>query len=493
MARQVDHEIVIIGSGFAGIGMGIALRRARRDFVIVEKAQEIGGTWRDNRYPGCACDVPSHLYSFSFEPNPYWSRAYATADEIQDYLLYCVEKYRLRERISFDTAVLRMRYDEGLGIWQLEVGDSQGRIRTVTAGTVVLGVGALHDPVLPDIPGLERFDGELMHTASWDPTTTVYGKRVGVIGTGCTGVQVIPPLAEDARHLTVFQRTPVWVLPKDDPEYSDKAIDTFEKYPMVMKAHRAKIKASNELRAVGFTKQPALLKLASKIADRHMRRAIKDPQLRAKLTPDYTMGCKRVTMSNTYFPALARDNVSVVTESLTGADESGLVTAGGDHHDVDVLVLATGFDPAGSYRHLDVHGADGHHLTDDWDTGIQSYLGVTVPHYPNLFFLLGPNTGLGHTSVLLMIEAQIDLICQLLDERDRRGASVVTVNQAVVPGFMDEVMRRSEATVWRAGGCDSWYLDGDGVNRTLWPGSVTEYERRVRRPEMIDYDFSGAI
>ncbi len=493
MARRVDHEVVIIGSGFAGIGMGIALRRARRDFVLLEKADEIGGTWRDNRYPGCACDVPSHLYSFSFEPNPYWSRAYAPADEIQDYLLYCVEKYRLREHIAFDSAVIRTEYDEGLGVWRLTVGSSDGALRTITAGTVVLGVGALHDPVLPDIPGLERFRGELMHTAAWDPATTVFGKRVGVIGTGCSGVQVIPPLAEDAAHLDVFQRTPVWVLPKVDPEYSERTIDAFEKHPMLLKAQRAKIMAAHELRTRAFTTAPMLLKAASKVADRHMRRAVKDPELRARLTPDYTMGCKRITMSNTYFPALARDNVSLVTEKIVQAERGGLITADGARHELDVLVMATGFDTSGSYRHLDVHGADGHCLSDDWDAGIESYLGVTVPHYPNMFFLLGPNTGLGHTSVLLMIEAQIDLICQLLDERDRRGAGVVGVNPAVVPGFTDEIDRRSSATVWKAGGCDSWYLGGDGANRVLWPGSVTEYERRVRRPELIDYEFTGAI
>ncbi|TWP39009.1 flavin-containing monooxygenase [Leekyejoonella antrihumi] len=493
MTRQVDHEIVIIGSGFSGIGMGIALRRARRDFVILEKAQEIGGTWRDNRYPGCACDVPSHLYSFSFEPNPYWSRAYATADEIQDYLLYCVEKYQLRDRVQFDTAVQEARYDEGLGIWHLAVGSSDGTMRTITAGSVVLGVGALHDPVLPDIPGLEHFRGELMHTASWDPAATVFGKRVGVIGTGCSGVQVIPPLAEDAAHLTVFQRTPVWVLPKIDPEYPDPLVDAYEKHPALMKAHRAKIKVANELRAVAFTQQPVMLKLASRLALQHLRRAVKDPELRDKLTPEYTMGCKRITMSNTYFPALAREDVTVATDAIVEGDATGLTTADGVHHDLDVLVLATGFDVAGSYRHLNIHGAHGHDLTADWDAGIESYLGVTVPHYPNLFVLLGPNTGLGHTSVLLMIEAQVDLITQLLDERDRRGTSVVTVRPSVVPGFTAEVARRSAKTVWKAGGCNSWYLDEDGSNRVLWPATVIEYEHRVRHPEMVDYEFSGAI
>ncbi|NNG38772.1 NAD(P)/FAD-dependent oxidoreductase [Flexivirga sp. ID2601S] len=493
MSARVDHDLVIVGSGFSGIGMAIAAQRDGRDYVILEKADEIGGTWRDNRYPGCACDVPSHLYSFSFEPNPYWSRAYATSDEIQDYLLYCVEKYGVRDNIRLRSTVQRMTYDEGLGAWHVTVGTADGDSYQIVAGAVVLGVGALHDPVLPDIPGLRTFQGEVMHTASWDPGATMIGKRVGIIGTGCSAVQAIPHLAEDAKHLTVFQRTPIWVLPKVDPAYPEWLVDAYEKRPWLMKAHRAKIKAANELRVLAFTKQPMLLKAASKAALAHMRSAVKDPELRAKLTPDYTMGCKRITMSNTYFPALARDDVTVETSSITSADTTGVTTADGTHHDLDVLVLATGFDVSGSYRHLNVTGLEGHTLEADWDAGIDTFYGVTVPHYPNLFLLLGPNTGLGHTSVVLMIEAQIGLVAKLLDARDHRGATAVAVRPQVVPAHMEQLDQRSEHTVWQAGGCSSWYLDEEGRNRTLWPGSVVEYERKLAKPELIDYEFTGAV
>ena len=488
---RLDHDLVIVGSGFSGIAMAIQAQRTGRDFLVVEKADEIGGTWRDNRYPGCACDVPSHLYSFSFEPNPYWSHAYASADEIQDYLLFCVEKYGLRERIQLDTAAREMTYDSDLGAWHLTLETGDGRVEQLLAGAVVLAVGALHDPVVPDLPGLEDFAGDLQHTAAWDPGATVIGKRVGVIGTGCSAVQAIPHLAEDAAHLTVFQRTPVWVLPKIDPAYPDWLIDSYEKRPWLMKVHRAKIKAANELRAVGFTRRPEVLKAASMLARRHLRSAVKDPELRRKLTPDYTMGCKRITMSNTYFPALARDDVHLETEAVTEVDATGVTTADGTHHDLGVLVLATGFDPAGSYRHLDVRGEQGHRLAADWEGDMETFYGVTVPHYPNLFLLLGPNTGLGHSSVLLMIEAQVGLISRLLDARDARGAAAVAVRPQVVPAHMAHLDRRSANSVWQSGGCTSWYLDEDGRNRTLWPGTVVEYEHRLAHPELVDYEFSG--
>ncbi len=492
MDAQVDYDVVIIGSGFSGVGMAIALQGTGRSFTILEKAADIGGTWRDNRYPGCACDVPSHLYSFSFEPNPYWSRAYARSDEIQDYLLYCVEKYDVRRTVQFDSSVVRGVYDEGLRCWHLTVQDGTGAQRPIIAGAVVLGVGALHDPSLPDIPGLEHFTGELMHTAAWDPGASMFGRKVGIIGTGASAVQAIPYLAEDADHLTVFQRTPGWVLPKIDPEYPDGLQDAYEKRPWLMRAHRAKIKASNELRAIAFTRAPVLLKAASALAAANIRRSVSDPQLRAKLTPDYTMGCKRITFSNAYYPALAREDVHVETSAIADADERGVTTADGTHHDLDVLVLATGFDVGGSYRHLNFSGADGHDLTADWADGVTSYYGVTLPHFPNLFMLLGPNTGLGHTSVLMMIEAQVALTCKLLDERDRRGVDTVQVREGVAEAHVAQLDRRTEKTVWIAGGCDSWYLDEWGRNRVLWPGTVPEYEWRVRRPQMIDYEFTGS-
>jgi cation diffusion facilitator CzcD-associated flavoprotein CzcO len=491
-SARVDHDLVIIGSGFSGIGMAIAAKNRGRDFLVLEKADEIGGTWRDNRYPGCECDVPAHLYSFSFELNPYWSKAYATADEIQDYLLYCVEKYQLREHIRFGSTVVRMTYDEGLAAWHLTVTDRGGDSHQLVAGSVALGVGALHEPFIPEIPGIEQFRGELTHTATWDPGTTMVGKQVGIVGTGCSAVQLIPHLAQDAQHLTVFQRTPAWVLPKVDPAYPDWLIDQYEKRPWLMKAHRAKLRAAGDVRVGGFTRAPAALKAASKAALAHMHSAVKDPELRAKLTPDYTMGCKRATMSNSYYPALARDDVTVETSLIQQAGPHGVTTTDGTTHELDVLVFATGFDVTGSYRHLHVTGLGGRTLDTDWATDIETYYGVTAPGYPNLFFLLGPNTVLAHTSVVLMIEAQIGLITRLLDERDKRRAAAVRVRPEIVPAHMQQLDERSARSVWQQGGCTSWYLDDHGRNRILWPGSVGDYERKLARAEMIDYEFTGS-
>lgn len=487
MERE-HHEVVIVGSGFSGIAMGVALRAAGRDFTILEKAGEIGGTWRENRYPGCECDVPAHLYSFSFEPNPYWSHTYAPGDEIQDYLLFCVEKYGLRPHVRTETTVQQAQYDSATGRWTVTIASPWGALSELTASALVLGVGPLHEPLIPDIPGLETFAGELRHTATWDPGTTVQSRRVGVIGTGSSGVQIIPPLAEDAKRLTVFQRTPAWVLPRGNAEYSEKQVDRFEQHPLAMQAHRSRLRAQEEARTLAFTSQPKLLRAMSLQARRHLAGAVTDPQLREALTPTYTMGCKRILLSDDYYPALTRDNVDLVTDSIEQVEPRAVVTADGERHALDMLVLATGFDPIGSYRYLAVKGEEGRILGREIARDGETYLGVTVPHFPNLFLLLGPNTLLGHTSVLLMLEAQVALIMRLLEERDRRAAASVSVRPEVVPGFMSEIDRRSARTVWESG-CTSWYLDEQGRNRTLWPGSVRDYEKRATKPELVDYLF----
>lgn len=488
---ELDHDVLVIGAGISGIAMGIALRAAGRDFRIIEKADDIGGTWRDNRYPGVACDVASHLYSYSFEPNPYWSRSFAPGDEIQDYLLYVVEKYELRPHIDFETYLQSAVYDAVEAVWRVTVATLDGHPRDLVVRDLVLGVGSLHEPVLPSIPGLHEFEGELMHTSSWVAGTTAWGKNVGVVGTGASAVQVIPELAKDAANLTVFQRTPVWVMPKVDKVYSDKVIDNFERHPTLMKAQRARIRAYNETRVLAFTSHPKVLEGLEQGVKANLRRVVKDPQLRAKLTPSYTMGCKRIPLSNDYWETLTRDNVHVETESIVGADATGVITADGAHHELDLLVLATGFDPAGSFRHLPIQGLEGHDFPADFEAGVQTYFGVTMPHYPNLFVLLGPNTTLGHTSMILMCEAQVRHIMTLLTERDRRGAASVTVRPQVVPAHQRWLQERTAHSVWIAGGCRSWYVDEDGTNRVLWPASVAEYEKAVTRPELIDFEFSS--
>lgn len=487
----VQHDMVVIGAGFSGIAMTIAAKAAGRDVLVLEKADEIGGTWRDNRYPGVACDVESHLYSYSFELNPDWSRAYAPGDEIQDYLLYVVEQYDVRRHVQFGAAVQQAWFEEQTSRWEVAYSTPDGRLETVTCRDLVLAVGSLHVPTAPAIPGLDAFQGELMHTATWVPGTTATGKRVGVIGTGASAVQVIPELAADAAALTVFQRTPTWVMPKNDHEISEATSERYERRPALMKARRAKIRAANETRALGFVKQPALMKAVRLRAMHHLRSSVDDEELRAQLTPAYTLGCKRIPLSDNYLTALSRRNVKLATEPIIDAGPNGLVTADGVEHPLDLLVLATGFDPSAAWKSVNVFGAKHASLTQRWEEGIDSYYGVTVPDFPNMFMLLGPNAELGHTSVLLMMEAQVELVVKLLAERDRRGAKLVSVRPEVVPAHMAQIDERSADTVWQRGGCSSWYLDKGGRNRTLWPGTVAEFERRVRNPEWVDYEFTS--
>ncbi|WP_018157955.1 flavin-containing monooxygenase [Demetria terragena] len=483
------HEAVIVGTGFSGIAMGIALRAAGREFVMLEKAAEVGGVWRDNRYPGCASDVPAHLYSYSFEPNPYWSQTYAPSDEIQDYLLFCVEKYHLRQHIHTGSTVQQAIYNEATGRWTLTVASAWGSTRQVTTDALILGIGALHEPVIPEIPGLPDFAGEVRHTAAWDPGMSVLSRRVGVIGTGSSGVQVIPPLAEDAEQLSVFQRSPAWVLPRGNEEYTEEQVDRFERHPSSAQALRAIQRTQLEARSLALTTQPALRKVLTAQAKRHLQKSVADKALRAKLTPSDALGCKRFLMSDAYYPALMRDTVEVVTDAIDHIEPDAIVTASGQRHHVDVLVLATGFDPVGSYRDLSIAGLRGRVLGREFARDAETYLGVSAPHFPNLFMLLGPNTLLGHSSEVLMVEAQVALVTSLLAERERRGATSVAVRPEIVPGFLADIDRRSARSAWRSG-CTSWYLNAQGHNRTLWPGSVREYEKRATKPEFVDYVFA---
>lgn len=486
-----NHDLVVIGAGFSGIAMTIAAKAAGRDVIVLERADEIGGTWRDNRYPGVACDIQSHLYSYSFELNPDWSRAYAPGDEIQDYLLYVVEQYDVRRHVRFGADVQQAWFDEETSRWEVAFTGPEGRLETISCRDLVLAVGSLQVPTVPDIPGLETFAGELMHTATWVPGTTAHGKRVGVVGTGASAVQLIPAVAPDAAALTVFQRTPTWVMPKGDHEIAESTSERYERRPALMKALRAKIRTSNESRALAFVKQPALMKAVSLRARAHLRSSVDDPQLRARLTPSHTLGCKRIPLSDDYLETFNRRNVKLETGELIAADATGVVTADGTHHPLDLLVLATGFDPAAGWKAVNVFGRKHASLSARWDEGIDSYYGVTVPDFPNMFMLLGPNAELGHNSVLLMMEAQVELVTTLLAERDRRGAAMVSVRPEVVPAHMAEIDERSQGTVWLQGGCRSWYLDESGRNRTLWPGTVGEFERRVRNPEWVDYEFTS--
>ncbi|WP_329238639.1 NAD(P)/FAD-dependent oxidoreductase [Actinoallomurus sp. NBC_01490] len=480
-------KLAIIGSGFAGLGMAIQLKKAGfDDFVVLEKNDDLGGTWRDNRYPGCACDVPSHMYSFSYELNPGWSRMFAPQEEIWAYLRRCVDKYGLAPHIRYGAAVDSLEWDEEARHWRVALGDGS----VLTPKAVVSGIGALHVPSLPDIPGAERFTGTAFHSAQWDHGCDLTGKRVAVIGTGASAIQFVPKVAERAASLRVFQRTPPWIQPKPDFVFPAWARAVFRHVPGATRAFRDTIYWVLEARAVGFTISPKLMAPQEKVARVHIARQVPDPELRAKVTPDYTIGCKRILLSSDYYPALSRPHVDVVTDDITEITETGLVTADGTAHDVDVIIYGTGFRVTDALAEQRIVGRGGVKIQEAWADGIEAHHGVTIAGFPNLFMLLGPNTGLGHNSVVFMIESQVQHVLSCLRLLSEEKADVIEVRPEAQRRFNRGLQRRLRKAVWNEGGCKSWYLDDKGVNRTLWPGFTFEYWARTRKARRRDYEVS---
>jgi cation diffusion facilitator CzcD-associated flavoprotein CzcO len=480
----VTAGIVIAGAGFAGIGMGIALKKAGyHDFVILEKDDDLGGTWRDNLYPGCACDVPSPLYSYSYELNPSWTRVFAPQQEIWDYLRACAAKYGVDEHIRYGCAVERTDWDDAARRWEL--GTSQGAYR---ARAVVSACGALHIPSYPDLlgaPGMGRaFAGPTFHSSHWDRSVELAGRRVAVIGTGASAIQFVPEVARQAGALTVFQRTPPWLHPRPDAEIPARVRGTLKAVPGAARAFRDAVYWALETRGLGFAVNPKLMAPLEAMARRHLESQVADPGLRAELTPDYTIGCKRILLSSDYYPALQRPNVNLVTDAINQILPDGVATADGSVHPADVIIYATGFKVIESVNALNVTGRDGRELKQE---GIEAYHGITVAGFPNFFMLLGPNTGLGHTSVVFMIESQIQHIMSCLRILARDKADTIEVSQDALRRYNAGLQRRLRRAVWSAGGCRSWYLDADGINRALWPGFTFEYWARTRRARRSDY------
>ena len=463
---SVHHDTVIVGAGFGGLGLAIRLRQAgQHDFVVLEQAQAVGGTWRDNTYPGCACDIPAVLYSFSFARDWPWSRRYPSQPEIRAYLEHCVDRFGIRPHLRLGTGLAAARFDAAAGLWRLET--SAG---PMTARALVLGLGALHRPALPGIPGREDFAGHAFHTASWDHTADPAGKRVAVIGTGASAIQIVPALAGSAAQVTLFQRTPAWVLPKHDPRTGPLRHWVSRNAGWLDWLARAWTFWSHESRAVAFVTVPRLLGAAERRARSFAKGTITDDALRARLTPDYAIGCKHILLSNDFLPTMARPDVSLVTEPIRRIVADGVETADGALHKADMLVFATGFRTTDPFGAVTVVGADGQRL----DQAAASWMGVAVPGFPNLFLLGGPNTGLGHNSIVFMLEAQIGRIL-----RELRKGGVHALRPEAARGFGAWLDRRMQRTVWLSG-CRSWYLDATGRNTTLWPGYCVGYWLRTR-------------
>ncbi len=479
-------DFVIVGTGFSGLGAAIHAQRAGRSFVILEKADSVGGTWRENHYPGCACDVPSHLYSFSFEPNPHWSRFYSPQPEIERYLQHCADKYALGPQIRFGRRVVSARYDDATALWSVEASTGERFVGRY----LVLGIGALHEPSTPSLPGLERFAGRVFHSAAWDHSFDPQGRTIAAIGTGASAIQFVPQLAKTAKQLDVYQRTPAWVLPKLDGDVPPTLQALFAAAPPVQRAFRWGIYGLMEVLTAGFIKVPSMLARMERAATEHIERHIADPELRRKLTPSYRAGCKRVLISNDYYPALAQDNVEVITDRIERVDERGLVTADGKHRPVDAIVFGTGFAVTEKLTPLYVYGRGGVDINLAWQNGAEAYFGTMVAGFPNAFLLMGPNTGLGSGSMVFMIEAQIEYMMATIAMAEERAAASVEVKTAAQRSFNESVQARLANTIW-ASGCKSWYLDKNGRNSTLWPGFTAEFWLRTRRPIERDLVFGA--
>lgn len=464
--------VAIIGAGAGGIAMGIRLKRAGYDFAIYEKSDGVGGTWRDNAYPGAACDVPSHLYSFSFELNPWWSRTYATQPEILAYLERCTDQFGLRPHLHTGVAVTEARWDEARQHWQLTSASDE----TFTADVVVSGLGMLNVPVVPDIPGADRFCGRSFHSSRWDHSKSIEGERVASIGTGASAIQYVPAIAPEVEHLTVFQRSPIWITPRLDRPYTPEQQRRFARVPLAARIHRWQIWWTYEQASFGVDSEMTQMQTA--LARSYLERKIADPELRAKLTPDYPVGCKRPLISREWLPALTRPNVRLVTEPIIEITERGIVTGDGEEHAVDTIIYGTGFRANEYLTTVDFYGRGGHRLRDDWRDGAEAFLGLTVSGYPNLFLLYGPNTN-GVNSIMFMHEAQTNYVMSGLRAMTRRRLGSLEVRRGVMERYNRRIQAAMAGTVWTAG-CTNYFRTPSGKVVTQLPYSGGRYWARTR-------------
>ncbi len=480
------QDAIIIGAGFSGICMSIKLKEAgMENFLILESADSVGGTWRENDYPGCACDIPSHLYSFSFEQSSDWSRMFPPQQEIWDYLRHCVDKYELASHLRLNSNVDKAVFDEAGACWQVTLDDGQ----SFTGKALVSGMGALNRPAYPDIPGLSEFSGTSFHSARWNHSYDFDGKTVAVIGTGASAIQFVPQIADKVKQLLLFQRTPPWVVPKLDRRFPSWERRIYRHLPFARVLFRNLIYWRQEVRGIGFTIDPRLMGRARRVALKHLEKQVADPALQEKLTPNYTIGCKRILISSDYYPALQKDNLSLNTSGIKCVTEDAVIDGDGREHKVDAIVLGTGFratDPITPTRLLGIGGRD---LSDDWRDGPEAFLGISVAGYPNLFLLVGPNTGLGHNSIIFMIEAQVRYTIKMLRKMLEQGVRAVDVKAESQDQFNRDIQRSLAKTVWQSG-CKSWYQTEDGKNSSLWPGSTFTYWARTLNPNYRHYVFS---
>ncbi|MEU9421063.1 NAD(P)/FAD-dependent oxidoreductase [Streptomyces sp. NPDC048272] len=480
-------DVLIVGTGFAGLGMAMKLLAAgHSDFVVLEKADDVGGTWRENTYPGCACDVASVMYSYSFAPNRAWSRMYASQPEILDYIKRVVKDHALESHIRFNTEAVSYEFDETSDRWSVRTRSG----REYRPRVVVLAHGSLHQPNIPDLPGMGRFKGKLFHSAQWDHSVDLSGKRVAVVGTGSSAAQFIPEIAGTAAHVDVFQRSAHWVLPKADRPLKALEHRLFKSLPFVQQLYRLTAYWTHEVPVLAFL-NPKFLKVLEAASLRMLRKQVPDPELRAKLTPDYTIGCKRILLTNDYYPALQRPDVDLVTSPIAEFTETGIRSADGELHEADVVILGTGFATDNRCATEHIVGRDGVTIQEAWRDGMTAHLGTTVSGFPNMFMLMGPNSGGGAQSILFVIEAQLHYVVECLRLMRARRATRMEVRADVQRAFNARLHGKLAGSVWNTGGCHSWFLDHTGLNRQSWPGTGTSYWRATRRPDPRAFSLTG--
>jgi cation diffusion facilitator CzcD-associated flavoprotein CzcO len=487
VSPPAETDVAIVGAGFGGLGMAIRLKQAGRDdFVVLERAGDIGGTWSANTYPGCQCDIPSNLYSFSFARKSDWTTAYPLRDQILDYLHDCARLFDVLPHMRLECELLDARWDAEQSRWDLET--AAGRL---SARVLVAAPGLLSEPCVPDLPGLERFEGTTFHTARWNHDHDLTGKRVAVLGTGASAVQVVPSIRERVGRLYVFQRTPPWVIPHLDHPVGPRLQRLYEKAPALQRAVRATVWTLHELVVPGMARHPRLLMGHELLARANMWRAVRDPELRRRLTPDYAIGCKRILLSSEWYPAITSPDVELVTSGIREVRERSVIDGDGVEHELDTIVFATGFVPSDPPIARRLRGREGRTLSETWRGSPQAYLGSTVAGFPNLFLFYGPNTNLGHSSIVYMLESQMTYVLSALHAMDQWGAVCAEVRLEVQDAFNAEMQERLQGSVWNSG-CSSWYLDRNGRNSIQWPGFTFEFRRRPRRFEPGEYRLAPA-
>lgn len=478
-SQPTHHEIIVVGAGFAGIGAAIKLHQAGMAFIVLEKAAEIGGVWRDNAYPDCACDVPSALYSYSFAPNPRWSHFFARQAEIRDYTHAVATRFGIMPRVRLNHELLGAAWDENAGLWRLDT-----RAGAFTARFVIFACGPMHKPVTPRIKGIESFTGQSFHSARWDHSQDLAGKRVAVIGSGASAIQFLPAIQPDVAALTLFQRTPPWVLPKMDAAIPEKWQRRFARFPVLQALLRQLLYLYFERLNSSLNRPGARAKLQAK-AQKNIHRGVKDAALRQRLTPDYAIGCKRILQSNTWYRALAQPNVQV-TGGVAEVQGDRVIAQDGTQCQVDVIIYATGFEVANPPIAELITGASGRTLADQWQGSPQAYLGTMAADCPNAFLTFGPNL-YTFSSAFVIIEAQLAYIISALKQARSRKITRLAINPAISDAYNRDLQAALATSVWNIGGCTSYFLDRNGRNATNWPWTTFVMRRRLKRFRLRDY------